>query len=193
MTSLRIPLRDGRLCTLRKTSPEDAAALLELERAVVRARHGVIKDEDELPADAAAYAEKRDRARLTATDGSAFCLVAEGEDGAILGEASILRLQYRRLRHVGILGIGIHPEAQGIGLGRALLERLLDWTRAHRDEDGGRVLRVELYVRSDNPRAIALYQSLGFVLEGNRRGFFLRDDGALVDDLVMGLLFEHPR
>ncbi|WP_437292037.1 N-acetyltransferase family protein [Sorangium sp. So ce406] len=183
----RAPLRGGRHCIIREVAREDAAAQLELERAIVRARQGIVKHEDELPADAAAYAEQRDRAGLTATDGSALCLAAELEGVGLAGEVTLLRLRPRMVRHVGILGLGVHPEAQGLGVGRALLERLLEWARAHRDADGGRVLRVELYVRADNARAIALYRSVGFAHEGTRRGFVRADDGAFVDDLIMGL------
>ena len=51
---------------------------------------------------------------------------------------------------------------------------------------------VELQVRADNPRAIALYRSHGFEHEGTRRALVRADDGRLVDDLVMGLLFTQP-
>ncbi|MGK3993483.1 N-acetyltransferase family protein [Sorangium sp. So ce1024] len=183
----RAPLRGGRHCIIREITREDAAAQLRLERAIVRARQGIVKHEDELPADAAAYAAQRDRAGHTATDGSALCLAAEMEGVGLVGEATLLRLRPRMVRHVGILGLGVHPEAQGLGVGRALLERLIAWARAHRDADGGRVRRVELYVRADNARAIALYRSVGFAHEGTRRGFVRADDGAYVDDLVMGL------
>jgi putative acetyltransferase len=186
---LHAPLRDGRSCVIRRAGIDDAAGLLEIERAISRARRGVVKHEDELPSDAAAYADRL-REHLTSTDGSALVLVAELEGSGIVGEASIRRFTPRMIRHVGIASLGIHPSAQGVGLGRTLFEMLLEWARSHRDADGGRVLRVELYVRADNPRAIALYGSLGFVLEGTRRSFIREDDGAFVDDFVMGLLFK---
>ncbi|WP_437994779.1 GNAT family N-acetyltransferase [Sorangium sp. So ce185] len=185
----RAPLRGGRHCVVRQSARDDAAALLDLERAIVRARHGIVKHEDELPADADSYAEQRERAGLTAMDGSAMCLAAELPGGRLVGEATLLRrFRFRMLRHVGILGLGVHPEAQGLGVGRALMERLLGLAATHRDPDGGRVRRVELYVRADNARAIALYRSFGFVHEGTRRDLVRGDGGAFVDDLVMGLL-----
>jgi RimJ/RimL family protein N-acetyltransferase len=187
-TPVRVSLRENRSATVRMASADDDAALLDLERAIVRDRHGIVKHEDELPADAPAYAEQRKSAGVTATDGSAFCLVAEEDGHGIVAEAYFLRHRFRMIRHVATLGIDVHPAAQGIGLGRALLGRLLAWVRAHRDADGERVLRAELNVRADNPRAIALYRSLGFELEGTRRAFVRRDDGALVDDHTMGLL-----
>jgi len=182
-------LGGSRRCSIRTATLDDAAALLELERAIVRDRHGIVKWESELPRDAAAYGE-RERPLLEPKDGSALCIVAEEEGRGIVAEATLRRFPFQMIKHVAVLGIGVHPEAQGIGLGRELISRLLDWARAHRDEDGGRIVRVELYVRGDNARAIALYASLGFELEGTRRAFVRRDDGVFVDDRVMALLFD---
>ena len=52
--------------------------------------------------------------------------------------------------------VGVAPEAQGMGLGKAL-------TRAGLDHLAGRgVSEVELYVESDNSAAIHVYEGLGF-------------------------------
>lgn len=193
LTPSHVSLRGGRRALLRMaTYPADSAGLFALERDIVKARHGIVKYPDELPEDANAYGDLQVRAGMGATDGSAFCMVAEEEGRGIVAEASILRLSFRMIRHVAVLGIGVHPDAQGIGLGRALLEALLGWVRDHRDADGGRIRRVELHVRSDNPRAVALYHSLGFLQEGSRRALVLRDDGIFVDDIGMGLLIPDP-
>ncbi|MDC3955489.1 GNAT family N-acetyltransferase [Polyangium jinanense] len=193
LTPSHVPLRGGRRALLRMaTYPADSAGLLDLERAIVKARQGIVKYPDELPDDPTTYGDLQIRAGMAATDGSAFCMVAEEEGRGIVAEASILRLTLRMVRHVAVLGIGVHPDAQGIGLGRALLEALLGWVRDHRDADGGRIRRVELHVRADNPRAVALYRSLGFQEEGSRRGLIRRDDGNFVDDIGMGLLLPDP-
>ena len=55
-----------------------------------------------------------------------------------------------------ILNICVSPDAQGEGLGRRMLRRLIDAARWHRAE------RVYLEVRPSNPNAIALYDSEGF-------------------------------
>jgi ribosomal-protein-alanine N-acetyltransferase len=59
--------------------------------------------------------------------------------------------------------IGVHPAAQGNGLGRALLDELL------RKAAGRQVL---LEVRTDNQPAIRLYQSAGFTRVGVRRKYY---------------------
>ncbi len=52
-----------------------------------------------------------------------------------------------------ILSVAVAPEAQGQGIGRNLLSRLLEQKRYE---------RVRLTVDPENPAALRLYQSLGF-------------------------------
>ena len=59
--------------------------------------------------------------------------------------------------------IGVRPDAQGGGLGRALLRHLMQ-VADHR--------RVLLEVRTDNVKALALYASEGFVRLGIRRRYY---------------------
>lgn len=80
----------------------------------------------------------------------------------------------------------------GIGLGDRA-----DWGKGHGSEAMGLVLRyafdelnlhrVQLTVIAYNPRAIAMYEKLGFVREGAHREFVDRD-GARHDLLLYGLL-----
>ncbi len=91
-----------------------------------------------------------------------------------------------RRRHVMVLGISVLPEAQGQGMGTALMQALCDWS-----DRWGQVLRLELTVFADNPRAIALYQRCGFVQEGLHIGYALRD-GQYVDSLSMARLHPNP-
>lgn len=65
-----------------------------------------------------------------------------------------------------ILNLCIHPEFQGQGLARRLLQRLL--TQAREAEADS----VFLEVRSSNRVAIGLYESVGFNEIGRRRGYY---------------------
>ena len=78
------------------------------------------------------------------------------------------------------------PEAQGQGVGRRLMQALCDYA-----DRWAQVLRMELQVYADNARAIALYESVGFVREGLHRGYALRD-GAYVDSLSMARMHPNP-
>ena len=91
-----------------------------------------------------------------------------------------------RRRHVMGLGIGVAPQAQGRGVGKALMAALCDWA-----DRWGDVRRIELTVFTDNARAIALYRGFGFRHEGTHRAYALRD-GAYADVHAMARLHPDP-
>ena len=85
------------------------------------------------------------------------------------------------------LGMAILPEARGLGGGRALLEAILE----HAQACGAH--KVELEVWIDNARAIALYASAGFEVEGLRRDHYRRRDGRLRSALLMARLLQRDQ
>ena len=107
-------------------------------------------------------------------------LVAE-VDGRVVGIAG-LHVKRGKLRHSGGVGIAVHDQFQGRGLGRKLLEALVDLADNHLG-----LTRVELEVRADNARAIKLYETLGFEHEGRKRQAIVRP-GGYGDLLVMARL-----
>lgn len=80
--------------------------------------------------------------------------------------------------HRGTLGMGVHPDHRGIGLGKALLLAALEHARSIGLE------QVELEVFASNQTAIHLYERCGFVLEGTRRNA-CKSDGTYQDILLM--------
>ncbi len=82
-----------------------------------------------------------------------------------------------------ILNLCIHPDWQGRGLGRKLLQRLLGIARQHGAET------AFLEVRESNRSALALYTRLGFVEVGRRRGYYPAEGDGREDALVMSLEF----
>lgn len=143
----------------------------------------MVRSVRQVPTDAATV--RREIAARTSED-RRVDLVAELEDPArtIAGDATLQGIPVDYCAHVGILALGVHPDHQGIGLGRALMEALI----AQAATLG--MTRLELYVRGDNHRARALYASLGFVEEGVRRRFVRLPDGTHVDDHIMARLLD---
>ncbi len=84
----------------------------------------------------------------------------------VVGWCDIVGGSQETRQHSGVLGIGIAPAHRGNGVGRRLLEAAIDaaWN--------GRFTRIELTVREDNARAIALYEAFGFEREGRARNAF---------------------
>jgi len=100
-------------------------------------------------------------------------LVARTEqEGAFAGYAGLrATVDSGDIQTIAVVG-----DHRGQGLGRTLLRALLDQAR----ERGARDVFLE--VRADNPAAIALYESEGFVTLDRRVGYY-QPDG--VDALVM--------
>jgi RimJ/RimL family protein N-acetyltransferase len=67
----------------------------------------------------------------------------------------------------------------------ASVRTLLAWARHQ-----ATALKIELLVRSENLPAVALYEKLGFVMEGRLKGRVRLNSGRLVDDLSMGYELE---
>jgi RimJ/RimL family protein N-acetyltransferase len=119
-------------------------------------------------------------------DGGGVHLVAVDAAGDVVGWCDIYRHPREGFGHGGRLGIGLLPAARGHGLGRALMTAALAEARRRGLE------RVELDVFASNVRAVALYESLGFVREGVRRRA-RKLDGRYDDDVLFALfLSEAP-
>ena len=101
---------------------------------------------------------------------------------------AVIRLDRKthRLSHVAYIGgFGILSAYQNMGLGKRIMHAAIEKLA------GEGVKRIELIVEGDNPRAIKLYESLGFQKEGTLRRFFKRaSDSSYIDDLYMARLLD---
>ena len=84
------------------------------------------------------------------------------ENGEVVGWCDIIPKGYEGLTHVGVLGMGVMKAYRGKGIGTQLLEKAIE----HAKQNG--IEKVELDVYESNLAAIALYEKLGFTLEGKR-------------------------
>ena len=75
-----------------------------------------------------------------------------------------------------ILNISVHPDEQKQGIGRRMLEHLIDVAR-------GKAESVFLEVRPSNIHAIALYEDMGFNEIGVRKGYYPTENGR--EDAIM--------
>lgn len=90
--------------------------------------------------------------------------VAARADDKLVGYAGISRLGRTPPFEYEIHTIGVDPAYQGKGIGRRMMNDLLDGI------DPGSVVYLE--VRTDNVPAIALYESLGFEKMGVRKRYY---------------------
>jgi len=162
---------------VRRARLEDAEGFAAVVAAVADEGRWILT---EAPVDVAAFA---DRVRMTMLGGEdALWVLARGEE--VVG---CLGLHATRAEGVATLGMSIRADARGRGGGRALLAAAIEHARAQPD-----LHKVELEVFTDNGRAIALYATAGFEIEGVRRDHYRRQDGSLRSALVMALRVDRP-
>jgi putative acetyltransferase len=116
-------------------------------------------------------------------DGNTHLFVAVTIDGKeqekVIGVANINVSPIPRMRHSGSIGMMIHKDYQGMGVGNKLLETLLDMA-----DNWLMLVRVELTVFIDNEKAIGLYKKHGFVTEGIKKKTSIRN-GEYIDEYMM--------
>ncbi len=108
------------------------------------------------------------------------------DEGRVVGWCDVPPPERATMQHAGVLGVGLLPAWRGRGLGERLMRRTPEAARAFG------FARVELTVREDNGRAIALYERLGFAVEGCKRRA-LKVDDTFHDLVMMALLFDDAR
>lgn len=105
--------------------------------------------------------------------------IAEGE---IIGIATINSNQKARIRHVGVLGIVIEKRYWGLGLGRKLMNLLINWAKTNNITK-----KILLLTNENNIAAQELYKKIGFIEEG-----LLKKDnyinGVYYNTVIMGLI-----
>lgn len=122
------------------------------------------------------------RQRLAEPGDSTYNLVAVVGD-RVVGMLDVHTFPNKpRRRHVGEIGMGVHDEWQGKGIGTALMRAGLDLA-----DKWLNLTRLELEVYTDNEPAIRLYERFGFEREGTLRQHAFRD-GRYVDSYMMARL-----
>jgi len=158
---------------IRRAAPGDAAGLVALAENVGAEPEGWLLATSEWRS---VGGERRYLRSIRRSPNAAVFLAQDGDE--IVGRLSVARDPHPASFHVAGLGLMVAKTHRRRGIGRALLERAVEWAR----EAG--VAKLELYVFPHNQAAIALYERFGFEREGYRRRHYRRA-GELVDAMVM--------
>ncbi len=127
------------------------------------------------------------RKRLAEAPDGFYSLVACVDD-EVIGQLGLHTFPNRpRRRHVGQLGMMVHDDWQGKGVGTALMQAAIDLA-----DKWLNLSRLELDVYTDNGPAIKLYTKFGFTIEGTSVNYAFRD-GQFVDVYLMARLHYSDR
>ena len=162
---------------IRRATAADAEGILACCRCL-----GAESDNLTFGAEGVPFTVEQERAYLEGISRSErqLYLVAV-QDGRIIGTASLSCFERPRLAHRGEISIAICKEAWGQGIGTAMMQQIIRFAR-----ECAHVEILSLEVRSDNARAIALYEKFGFETIGVFDGF-MQIGGAQIPCNIMRL------
>jgi RimJ/RimL family protein N-acetyltransferase len=170
-------LKNGRVLLIHEAAVEDARAVLDYV-------HGVGGESDFLSFgpgefDLTEPEEQEFIRRCLASDNQLYILGSI--DDTIVAALIFSAGRRPRVRHSGEFSMSVQKQYWGLGIGSLMLDTLIDWARHTQI-----VKKINLRVRTDNRRAILLYERKGFVREGTIRKEILLD-GKFHDHHWMGL------
>ncbi|MCB0166737.1 MAG: GNAT family N-acetyltransferase [Anaerolineae bacterium] len=97
------------------------------------------------------------------------------ETQKVVGSISLVRQTAARRSHVAVLGMAVHDDYHGQGIGSQLMTAIINLA-----ENWLNVTRLELTVYVDNQPALELYRKFGFIIEGTLSNYAFRD-GVFID------------
>jgi len=173
----RFPVKNNRTLVIREAVVEDAAAVLDYV-------NGVSGESDYLTFGPGEFehtlAEEEQFLRNFHESYNQIMLLGLLDD-EIASVLSFSAGRRARVRHFGEFGLSVRKTYWGLGIGALMLDALIAWAR-----DTSIVKKINLSVRTDNQRAIALYERKGFAIEGMiRRAIYM--DGRYYHNYWMGL------
>lgn len=158
---------------IEKAAPSDAAKLLEYLKQVGGETDNLTFGPEGMPFSVEAEAEFISNMENSSDD---IMLLAKC-DGKLAGCVSLNRLP-RRMKHRGDLAISVAKDYWNKGIGSKLLDNIIVFAR----ENDFQI--IDLQVRSDNKRAIHLYEKYGFKKIGEHPAFFKISDTNISFDIM---------
>jgi RimJ/RimL family protein N-acetyltransferase len=178
MYSTQTIIEDGRTLLIREAEGSDAGAVLEYVHLVCGETDFLTFGPGEFNLTLQQETDYLEKCRNT--ENSLYLLALY--QGVIVGSLNFNAGSRPRVRHAGEFGVAVLQAYWGLGVASALLDALIAWAR-----NGNIITKINLRVRADNQRAIALYERKGFVVEGTiKKAIFIA--GVYYDHVCMGLL-----
>ncbi len=167
---------NGKNIVLRSAQPDDAAMLIEYLKTVCAETRFLMCESDEIQ-----YTVEQEIAFINShNESKSDMLILAFVDGEYAGNCSFeCKNGSKRTRHRAGIGIALYQKYTGFGLGKLMLQHLLEEMTAVGYE------QAELTVVSGNDRAYRLYKSLGFKEYGRIENANKYEDGTYSDDILM--------
>ena len=168
----RIKDKLGRTIVLRNARPEDSADLIKYLKTTSAETPYLIRDPEEIT-----ITEEKERNFIQAKiDAERELMLVAFIDGKHIGNCSLMSIApYRRYSHRCDVAIALYKEYCGCGIGKTMLQTVLDVAKNIGYE------QAELEVMAENKNAIAMYEKLGFQKFGTLPDNMKYADGSYLD------------
>ena len=113
-------------------------------------------------------------------DGKNDLLLIAEHEGTIVGNIDLMINGRQMLKHTGYIGMGIHEDWQGQGIGTAMFKILIDWVDHNPDIE---ILWLQAF--SNNEKGLRIYSNMGFEETGRQKGFIKTESGEYIDSVIM--------
>jgi RimJ/RimL family protein N-acetyltransferase len=152
-------MKNGEKFVLRTALPEDAEKLLIFSKTIISEEPYLLTTEKEFKI---TVEQQKQFIRQLYDDNAKLAVLVE-DDREIIGTLDFHNGHKQRIKHQGSFGMSVKKDFRNQGVGKVLLNELLDWAKKNPS-----IEKVCLEVFSDNTNAINLYRSFGFVEEGRK-------------------------
>lgn len=157
MNAVTIKDKKEREIILRTAEEDDAEKLIDYLKITADETPFLIRESDEITL---SIKEEQDFINAKKDSENELLMIAE-IGGRHIGNCSLMSIGgYKRYRHRCDIAIALYKEYCGLGIGKAMLEIILDIAEQVGYE------QAELEVIADNKSAIDLYEKLGFKIYG---------------------------
>ncbi|MEO1516895.1 MAG: GNAT family N-acetyltransferase [Bacteroidota bacterium] len=161
-------IKTGASVVIRVPKIEEAQSLIDLKLGYIKNATTIPMTVDEYPHELEKEERLIDRYAKSA---NSILLVAE-QEGRLIGNIDLTGSERGKMRHTGMIGMGIQERWRNQGLGSCLIQSVLDWAK-----DSSELEIVWLDVYDSNTLGCHLYQKMGFQVSGVIPGFFKEESG----------------
>jgi len=168
-------LKSGEKAIVRAPQITEAKAVLDLKRSYLKNTSTLPLTLEEYPDD---VEKETSLIKEYEKSENGIFLIAE-VDGVFVGNIDLTGSKRSKMDHTGMLGMGISELWRNQGLGKVLIQSVIDWAT-----ENSKIQIIWLDVYATNEIAYSLYQKMGFELSGTINGFF-REGDVYIDKIQM--------
>ena len=154
---------------IREANEDDARAIKDIVNSVISEKYYVVPESSR---------ENWSETIREIKDRKGLIIVAQIGEKTV-GMAHLARGKFKKNQHVAYLGITILKGFREIGIGKTMMNHLIEWASKQEELE-----KISLTVFSTNKPAINLYRKLGFEVEGISKKQY-KIEGKYVDEIAM--------